>query len=72
MVRERKRLVTPYEAPPGSQLFDQLGQIVGQALSCQQRDDSTWEIEVDVEHDADVDRLQVMPASGITGSINNG
>lgn len=70
MVRERKVLVTSYAAQPGSQLFDQLGRLVGQTLSCQQRDDNTWEIEVDVAADVDVDRLQVMPLSGVTGSIN--
>lgn len=69
-MRERKVVMMPCEAPPGSQLFDQLGRIVGQALSCQQRTDDMWEVEVDVDEDADVDRLQVMPLTGITGSIN--
>ena len=72
MVRERKTIVVGYVAQPGLQLFDQLGRIVGQTLSCRQCSDDTWEIEVDVEADTDVDRLQVMPDSGITGSINNG
>ena len=69
-MRERKVVTMPCEAPAGSQLFDQLGRVVGQALSCEQRTDDTWTVEVDVNDDADVDRLQVMPLSGITGSIN--
>jgi hypothetical protein len=69
-MRKRKVVMMPCEAPPGSQLFDQLGRIVGQALSCEQRADGKWQIEMDVDQDADVDRLQVMPLSGITGSIN--
>lgn len=70
MTRERKTIVMRTDALPGSQIFDQLGRIVGQVLSCEQHSEESWSVEVDVDDDTDVDRLQVMPPSGVTGSIN--
>jgi hypothetical protein len=70
MTRERKTIVMQTDAAPGSQIFDQLGRIVGQVLRCEQRSDAAWDIEMDVDDDTDLERLQVMPTSGVTGSIN--
>lgn len=72
-MRERKTILTPYLVSARSLVMSLEGRVIGQVVSVEQvskREPLAWSVELDVEHDADLERLQIMPLSGITGSIN--
>jgi hypothetical protein len=59
--------------PAGTHVFDHFGHLVGTVQSIAQKgaDSFAWLVVVEVDDGADTTALQVMPQSGITGSINN-
>lgn len=56
--------------PNGGMVMDCYGHVVGDVVKTVKVEDG-WDVTIEVDDGTDIDRLQVLPRSGIVGSVNN-
>lgn len=74
MMVKQTTLRLDHPVPAGAMVMDQYGHVVGSVVGLAKVVEGTtisWEVTAEVEAGTDTNSLQVLPRSGITGSINN-